>query len=67
VNGLLDANFTFVIETSGIYDYPVSLIILNGEKFALKWTYAEQLSSGTDLLNAEIYKMKNKKAELEKQ
>lgn len=67
VNGLLDADFTFVIDTSGIYDYPVPMIILNGEKFALKWTYGDEFSSGTDLFNAEIDKLKKHIAELEKQ
>ncbi|OQY96545.1 MAG: hypothetical protein B6D37_01570 [Sphingobacteriales bacterium UTBCD1] len=66
VNGLLDADFTFIIETSGIYDYPVPLIILNGEKFALKWTYGDEFSSGIDLYNAEMDKLKKHIAELEK-
>jgi len=67
VNGLLDADFTFIINTSGLYDYPVPQIILNGEKFNLKWTYGDDFSAGTDLLNAEIDNLKKKIAELEKQ
>jgi hypothetical protein len=67
VNGLLDANFTFVINTSGIYDYPVPQIILNGEKFNLQWTYEKEVNENTDLLNEKIEKIKMQLADMEKQ
>lgn len=58
VNGLLDADFTFRIETSGIYDYPVPQIILNGERFDLKWTYQTEVNDNMDFLNKEMEKIK---------
>lgn len=65
VNGLLDADFTFVINTSGIYDYPVPQLILNGERFPLLWTYEKEVSDNTDLLNAEIDKIKLRLASMQ--
>lgn len=58
VNGLLDGDFTFRIETSGIYDYPVPQIILNGERFDLKWTYETEVNETMDYLNKEMERVK---------